>query len=87
MRRMKGLLVILDGKRNDIGSTATGYAEAYLGPGDYEPLGLRCTDRQPLSRRRQPDAICRNRESVRRGHLRLGEDKQPRRQAVSGHRC
>src|ERR1043165_3959870 len=30
----KGLLVILDGKRNDIGSTATGYAEAYLGRGD-----------------------------------------------------
>ena len=29
--RAKGLLVILDGKRNDIGSTATAYAEAYLG--------------------------------------------------------
>ncbi|HMC09679.1 MAG TPA: orotidine-5'-phosphate decarboxylase [Pirellulaceae bacterium] len=27
----KELLVILDGKRNDIGSTAAGYAEAYLG--------------------------------------------------------
>jgi len=27
----KGLLVILDGKRNDIGSTATAYAEGYLG--------------------------------------------------------
>src|SRR5438876_4040331 len=33
----KGLLVILDGKRNDIGSTAAGYAEAYLGPGDSSP--------------------------------------------------
>lgn len=33
----KGLLVILDGKRNDIGSTATGYAEAYLGPGATSP--------------------------------------------------
>jgi orotidine-5'-phosphate decarboxylase len=30
--RAAGLLVILDGKRNDIGSTATAYAEAYLGP-------------------------------------------------------
>ncbi len=30
--RQQGLLVILDGKRNDIGSTATAYAEAYLGP-------------------------------------------------------
>lgn len=29
--RKQGLLVILDGKRNDIGSTATAYAEGYLG--------------------------------------------------------
>ncbi len=28
----KGLLVIMDGKRNDIGSTAAAYAAAYLGP-------------------------------------------------------
>lgn len=28
--RQAGLLVLLDGKRNDIGSTAAGYAEAYL---------------------------------------------------------
>jgi orotidine-5'-phosphate decarboxylase len=34
-----GLIVILDGKRNDIGSTAQGYAEAYLGPGDSSPWG------------------------------------------------
>ncbi|MCE9526727.1 MAG: orotidine-5'-phosphate decarboxylase, partial [Planctomycetales bacterium] len=30
----KGLLVILDGKRNDIGTTAQAYAEGYLGTGD-----------------------------------------------------
>ena len=35
----KGLLVILDGKRNDIGSTAQGYAEAYLGAGGASPWG------------------------------------------------
>jgi orotidine-5'-phosphate decarboxylase len=35
----KGLLVVLDGKRNDIGSTATGYAEAYLGPGQASAWG------------------------------------------------
>jgi orotidine-5'-phosphate decarboxylase len=35
----KGLIVILDGKRNDIGSTAQGYAEGYLGPGDLSPWG------------------------------------------------
>lgn len=29
--RQRGLLVVLDGKRNDIGSTATAYAEGYLG--------------------------------------------------------
>ena len=31
MPRSKGLIVILDGKRNDIGSTAEAYAQAYLG--------------------------------------------------------
>lgn len=39
--RSKGLVVILDGKRNDIGSTAEAYARAYLGKvpvgGRYEP--------------------------------------------------
>jgi orotidine-5'-phosphate decarboxylase len=30
--RQAGLLVILDGKRNDIGTTAEAYAEAYLSP-------------------------------------------------------
>lgn len=33
------LLVILDGKRNDIGTTAAAYADAYLGPGDRSPWG------------------------------------------------
>jgi orotidine-5'-phosphate decarboxylase len=35
----KGLLVILDGKRNDIGTTAAAYADAYLGPGESSPWG------------------------------------------------
>jgi orotidine-5'-phosphate decarboxylase len=35
----KDLLVILDGKRNDIDSTALAYAQAYLGPGDSSPWG------------------------------------------------
>lgn len=34
-----GLVVILDGKRNDIGSTAQGYAEAYLGRGAASAWG------------------------------------------------
>jgi len=35
----KGLLVVIDGKRNDIGTTAAAYAEAYLGPGESSPWG------------------------------------------------
>jgi orotidine-5'-phosphate decarboxylase len=39
--RQKGLIVIIDGKRNDIGSTAEAYARAYLGKvpvgGSFEP--------------------------------------------------
>ena len=34
-----GLIVITDGKRNDIGSTATAYADAYLGAGAASPWG------------------------------------------------
>jgi orotidine-5'-phosphate decarboxylase len=35
----KGLLVVVDGKRNDIGSTATAYAAGYLGPGERSAWG------------------------------------------------
>ena len=35
----RGLLVILDGKRNDIGSTATAYARGLLGSGGQSPWG------------------------------------------------
>lgn len=35
----RGLLVLLDGKRNDIGSTATAYADAYLGRDNQSPWG------------------------------------------------
>ncbi len=34
-----GLMVITDAKRNDIGSTATAYAQAYLGAGEASPWG------------------------------------------------
>jgi len=37
--RHQGLLVVLDGKRNDIGTTATAYAEAYLGTPPDSPWG------------------------------------------------
>ena len=35
----KGLIVILDGKRNDIGSTATAYAQGILGAKDWSAWG------------------------------------------------
>ncbi|MFY7877240.1 MAG: orotidine-5'-phosphate decarboxylase [Pirellula sp.] len=35
----KGLLVIMDAKRNDIGTTATAYAKAYLGNQGQSPFG------------------------------------------------
>ncbi len=35
----KGLVVILDGKRNDIGSTAEAYAESYIGAGNASSWG------------------------------------------------
>lgn len=42
LARSKGLIAIVDGKRNDIGSTAEAYARAYLGKvpigGRYEPV-------------------------------------------------
>jgi orotidine-5'-phosphate decarboxylase len=37
--RDRGLLVLLDGKRNDIGSTATAYAQGYLGRSPASPWG------------------------------------------------
>lgn len=37
--QQKGLLVVLDGKRNDIGSTATAYAQGMLGAGGQSPWG------------------------------------------------
>ena len=35
----QGLILIMDAKRNDIGTTATAYAKAYLGTGGQSPWG------------------------------------------------
>ena len=40
--QQRGLLVILDAKRNDIGSTAAGYARAYLGAENNEGIKAGC---------------------------------------------
>ena len=54
--REQGLLVIADGKRGDIGSTAAGYAQAFLGDvptpfGRSPGLGADALTRQPAARR------------------------------------
>ncbi len=41
--KQRGLLVIADGKRNDISSTAEAYASAYLGPGMFDCDALTVT--------------------------------------------
>ena len=48
--RERGLLVIADGKRGDIGSTAEAYASAYLAAAALVASAGRCADRQPVSR-------------------------------------
>ena len=45
--QQKGLLVIMDAKRNDIGSTATAYAHAYLGERGSNPLASDCLTVSP----------------------------------------
>ena len=45
--RSKGLVVITDAKRNDIGSTADAYAQAYLGPPDSTPFASDCLTVSP----------------------------------------
>ncbi len=47
--KQKGLLVIMDGKRNDIGSTASAYARAYLGKTSFEGLELPAWDADALT--------------------------------------
>jgi orotidine-5'-phosphate decarboxylase len=45
--RSKGLVVITDAKRNDIGSTAEAYAQAYIGPSGSNPFASDCLTVSP----------------------------------------
>lgn len=47
--KSKGLYVIVDGKRNDIGATATAYAEAYLGMVEFDGVTLSPFDADALT--------------------------------------
>ena len=55
--RDKGLLVVLDGKRNDIGSTATAYAHGLLGRDGTSAWEADCLTVSPYSRGRQSAAV------------------------------
>ena len=76
--------MILDGKRNDIGSTAAAYATGYLGSPALKRLGGRRLDGQPLSGRRQLGAVYRRGRRARRRHVRAGQNFESRRRHVSG---
>ena len=85
----KGLIVIIDGKRNDIGSTAEAYARGYLGKvpvgGSFEPSWqadaitvnpyLGSDGVSPVHQGRRPGA---------QGDLRPGSHQQQFRGRVSG---
>ena len=47
LARSLGLLVLLDGKRGDIGSTSTAYAEAYLARSPARPFEVDCMTLSP----------------------------------------
>ena len=76
--RRAGLLVIADGKRGDIGSTARAYAAAYL-EGD-EPRRRR-DDRQPVARARVGRAVPRRRAPLR--HRASSASSRPRTPAAT----
>ena len=91
--RRAGLLVIADGKRGDIGSTARAYAAAYL---EGEDAGRRRAHGQPVARARLGRAVplrgtplrhrdLLRREDVERGRRRAGHDAL-RRPARPGRR-
>ena len=63
-RARRGLLVIADAKRGDIGSTARAYAAAYVEPRDGGPPRRRRDHRQPVPRPRVGRAVPRRRASA-----------------------
>ena len=82
----KGLIVMADVKRNDIGATAACYANAYIGKTDMPDGGLRRghRDDQPVPRRGRRQAVCRRMPRERNGRVRAGQDEQPFLRPASG---
>ncbi len=73
--KQRGLLVIADGKRNDISSTAEAYANAYLSRGGFDCDALTVT---PYLGRDSLDAVCRSLQEARQRSVRGSENIQPR---------
>ena len=72
----RGVIVILDGKRNDIGSTAEAYAEAYLAPDSPNPV--ECLTVNPYMGVDTLEPYLKLCRSARPRHLRAGQDQQSR---------
>ena len=84
--QQKGLLVILDGKRNDIGSTATAYAQGMLGAGGQSPWGADALTVSPYLGDDSLQPFIDVAAAASRRGLRAGENLEPRRPNASGSR-
>ena len=72
--RERGLIVILDGKRGDIGSTAEAYAHAYLGGDELGRWAADALNGEPLSRRRHARPLRGQCRRTWHGVLRAGQN-------------
>ena len=81
----RGLLVLLDAKRGDIGSTSFAYAEALLGA-DGAVSG-RCRDPQSLARSRHDRAVCDPGGRHRQRPVRPGPHQQSGSRGLPGRRA
>ena len=84
--RAAGLLVIVDGKRGDIGSTARAYADAYLEPAARPRAGRGRADREHVSRARLARAVRRRLPAWRRRDLLPRQDLERRQRRRPGPR-
>ena len=84
--RAAGLLVIVDGKRGDIGSTARAYADAYLEPSEGREPARRRAHRQHVSRPRLARAVRRRLPPGRRRDLLPRQDLERRQRRRPGPR-
>ena len=82
--QQKGLMVILDGKRNDIGSTATAYARGMLGSGGQSPWGADALTVSPYLGDDSLQPFIDVAVERAAGRVRVGQDLEPRRADAPG---